>query len=79
MQAIALVTGDEFLLPYNLTIGLEDVLDYIDSLNYKWDTYDNDATFDDLYGIDFAYEIGSTGFCFNFNMVDADEIFQLNL
>jgi hypothetical protein len=79
MQAVALVTGDEFLVPYNLTIEASDVLDYIAKLNYKWDLYENFATFDNFYGVDFAFIIGSSGFCYNFNIIDAEKLFNLDL
>jgi hypothetical protein len=79
MQAVALVTGDEFLVPYNLTTDTVDVLDYIGSLNFNWDVRENDATFDDYYGVDLAYVIGPAGFCFNFNMINAGKLFHLNL
>jgi hypothetical protein len=78
MQAVALVTGDEFLVPFNLTIETRDVLDYIENINYLWKSYENYATFDNLFGIDFASIIGSSGFCYNFNMIDADELFNLD-
>jgi hypothetical protein len=81
MQAVALVTGDEFLVTYNLTIDIHDVLIYIHDLTFKWsDTRTMKyATFDDFYGVDFAYMVGPTGFCYNFNMIDADKLFDLKL
>jgi hypothetical protein len=81
MQAVSLVTSDEFLIPYNLTINTEDVLHYIRKLLLEWndDNVTRNANFDHKYGIDFAEVIGSSGFCYNFNMADADEIFNLNL
>jgi hypothetical protein len=78
MQAVALVTGDEFLVPFNLTIATADVFDFIDLLNMKYDTNKNFVTFDDYYGIDFARIVGSTGFCFNFNMVSSADLFHLD-
>jgi hypothetical protein len=81
MQAVALVTGDEFLLSYNLTIDVHDVLSFINQLNFKWTDprVRKYATFDDYYGVDFAYIIGPSGFCFNFNMINADELLDLKL
>jgi hypothetical protein len=78
MQVVALVTGDEFLVPYNLTIDTEDVLVYINLLSKAYETYQNFVTFDDYYGIDFARVIGSTGFCYNFNMVNASQLLRLD-
>jgi hypothetical protein len=81
MQAVSLVTNDEFLIPYNLTIDTKDVLYYIRKLLLEWkDRYiSRNAYFADKFGIDFAEVIGSSGFCYNFNMADANEIFNLNL
>jgi hypothetical protein len=78
MQAVALVTGDEFLVSFNLTIDTADVFDFIDQLNVDYDTYENYGIFDDYYGIDFARIIGPTGFCFNFNMITTAELFHLD-
>lgn len=81
MQAVGLVTGDEFLVPYNLTIDVVDVLDYIKNLTWNWMDRKlfHVINFDDYYGIDFAEIVGSTGFCYNFNMIDADELFHLDM
>jgi hypothetical protein len=56
MQAIALATGDEFLVPFNLTIDAEDVLDYMSELRVRWHNRKttNFAFFDDYYGVEFA-------------------------
>jgi hypothetical protein len=80
MQAIALVTGDEFLVPFNLTIDTNDVLEHIKNLTWNWNhkNYFQKVHFDDDYGIDFAEIIGASGFCYNFNLVDADELVFLN-
>jgi hypothetical protein len=80
MQAIGLATGDEFLIPFNLTIDAEDVLDYMAELRVKWYTpgYTNFAFFDDYYGVEFAEITGASGFCYNFNMPEAAELLQLN-
>lgn len=81
MQAVGLVTGDEFLVPFNLTIDADDVLVYIKNLTWDWrDTkliHYND--FDDDYGIDFAAIVGSRGICYNFNMVEAVDLFNLEM
>jgi hypothetical protein len=78
MQAVALATGDEFLVPHNLSVDTSDVLVYMEKLLLKWDARKNEASFDDFFGIDFAVIIGPSGFCYNFNMADADEIFHLD-
>jgi hypothetical protein len=81
MQAIGLVTGDEFLVPFNLTIDTDDVLNYMVKLFLNWTEagFTRDAYFDDEYGINFAAFVGSTGFCYNFNLADADELFNLKM
>jgi hypothetical protein len=79
MQAIALVTGDDFLLSFNLTIDTGNVLDYLRKLLVPWkhESYARSAHFDDYYGVDFATTLGPTGFCYNFNMIDAQDLFNL--
>jgi hypothetical protein len=78
MQAVALATGDQFLLRYNLSVDTRDVLSYISDLTFKWVMKENFATFDEFYGIDFAPLIGSTGVCYSFNNADPEQIFNLN-
>jgi hypothetical protein len=77
MQAVALVTGDEFLVPYNLTIDADDVLDYMKSLTWRWFKLFQNTAFDDSYAIRFAPIIGFSGFCFTFNIVQPDVIFRI--
>jgi hypothetical protein len=79
MQAVALVTGDEFLVQYNLTIDSSDVYDYMSELRFNWHKFDHAyiASFDNYYGVDFAEIFGPTGFCYNFNMPEADDFFHL--
>jgi hypothetical protein len=81
MQAVALVTGDEFLLSFNLTIDTEDVLDYLKKLHSNWQMrgYMRLAHFDNFYGIDFALVVGSAGFCYNFNMIESADLFNLEM
>jgi hypothetical protein len=80
MQAIGLVTGDEFLLPFNLTIDTDDVLKYIKQLTWDWTnpSLRHAIHFDYFYSVDFTEIVGAHGFCFNFNMVDTDELFHLD-
>lgn len=77
MQAVALASGDDFLLSYNQSIDTNDVLDFIIKLHIQW-IQGNYATFDDFYGIDFAQVVGPSGFCYNFNLVDANKLFHLD-
>lgn len=78
MQAVALVTGDEFLVSFNLTIDAEDVRDYIASLGYDWheNRHYTVVNFDDQFGIDYAPIPGPSGLCYNFNMIKAEELFK---
>jgi hypothetical protein len=80
MQAVGLVTGDEFLLPYNLTVDADDVHVYIKELTWKWRKHsdDQDISFDDTHGIDFAEILGPTGFCYNFNLINSTELLYLD-
>jgi hypothetical protein len=79
MQAVALVTGDEFLVPLNLTIDTENVLELIESLSYhiygEFDDY-TESYFDDFYGIDFAPILAPSGYCYNFNMIEAKDLYH---
>lgn len=81
MQVIALVTGDEFLLPYNLSIDTVDFHDYLSSLTYNWfvEIDPNFAHFDNRYGIDFALIPGPLGLCYNFNIIESERLLNLNL
>lgn len=81
MQAIALILNDDFLLSYNLSIDVSDVIDYIRNLTWKWAKKDSgiyqEADFDDYFGINFAEIIGPYGFCYTFNIIDAEDLFHL--
>jgi hypothetical protein len=81
MQVVGVVTGDEFLLNYNLTIDTENLLHYLEYLGFYWfkTDLDNYATFDDFYGIDFSLFNAPGGYCYSFNMVLADELFNLDM
>lgn len=79
MQAVGLVTGDDFLAPYNLSIGTEDVVEVIKKLTLKWDTSvtEQEINFDDTYGVRFAEILGPLGFCYSFNIAEASELYNL--
>jgi hypothetical protein len=78
MQAVAIVTGDEFLVSYNITIDTKNVERHINNLVWNWQTdQPHGIGFDDLYGVRFAKILGSSGFCFTFNIVPPDKIFYL--
>jgi acid-sensing ion channel, other len=79
MQAVALVTGDEFLVPFNLTIDANDVVNYIKKLTDSWKTILDNINFDDQYGVAFAEIIGPFGFCYNFNLIRSTELFNLDI
>jgi hypothetical protein len=79
MQAVALVTGDEFMTDYNLTIDTDDVFDFIKKLIWDWRTAEYNFCFNDVYGIDFAEIVGPTGFCYNFNLIQSEDLYNLEL
>jgi hypothetical protein len=81
MQAVALVTGDEFLVSYNLTISTEKVLSCFVGLLNKWDQkyVQREAYFDDKYAAEFNLVMGPSGFCYNFNLANAEELFNPDL
>jgi hypothetical protein len=77
MQAVSLVTGDEFLVPFNLTIDTEDVLETVQDLCWIWyERLTQHLGFDDFYGVNLVPLIGSSGYCFTFNIVEPDELFH---
>jgi hypothetical protein len=78
MQAVALVTEDDFLVSYNLTIDKEDLLHFIELLSYDWNENERFAriSFDDFYGVDFAPIPAPSGICYNFNMIDAEDLYH---
>jgi hypothetical protein len=80
MQAIALVTGDEFLVPFNLTIDTDDVQKYVKHLTWDWTnpSLKHEIHFDDYYSVDFTEILGASGICYNFNLVDSKKLFHLN-
>jgi hypothetical protein len=85
MQATALVTGDEFLLNYNIDIDASDVTDYILNLTWDWSahrSYRNKFThihFDDYWTVYFSELITPYGFCYTFNNPDPDQFYNLNM
>jgi hypothetical protein len=78
MQVVALATGDEVLLPYNLTIDTDDVLDYLYKLFRHFSDVFISFYFDDLYGVNFADIITQSGFCHNFNLAEAHRLLEVN-
>jgi hypothetical protein len=81
MQAIASVTGDEFLVPYNLTMDTGDVLDFIRDLYTPWDRkgFTNKAIFEENFAVSLTSIISHAGFCHNFNIANAEELLNLDL
>jgi hypothetical protein len=77
MQALTLATGDEFLVPYNLTIDTENLEYYLQELAWSW--YENQyqiISFDDIYGVHFYRNFGLSGMCYTFNIIAFDKIFN---
>jgi hypothetical protein len=81
MQAVAVVTGDEFLLTYNLSLGTEDLLSYIDEIKYNFESFHRKSyiVFDDYHGVDVAPIAAPSGICYNFNMIDSEVLFNLDM
>jgi len=82
MQAIALVTNDKFLLNYNITIDTNDVIDYIQKLNRTFynfsEGYNPVLLFLEQFAINFTNVISHHGVCFDFNIVNASQLFHLD-
>jgi hypothetical protein len=87
MQAIALITGDELLLNYNVDIETHDVINYMRNLTWKWAYMEEkkelkttlSVYFDDKYGAAFTEVITPYGICYTFNNPDAQQFFNLQL
>jgi hypothetical protein len=85
MQATALVTGDEFLLNYNIDIDASDVTDYILNLTWDWSgirtkIYKHSFLhYDDYWTVYFSEVITPYGYCYTFNNPDPDKFYRLDL
>ena len=79
MQAIALVLNDEFLLQFNISIETEDILIFIDNLTYHLQKEHKIVHFDDFFAVEFAKIIGPNGFCYTFNIIEPNDLFNLEM
>jgi hypothetical protein len=78
--AVALATGDEFFVAYNLSIDTNEIMLSINRLNFIWEQIRlRDGYFMDAFGIDFAAMAGASGICYNFNMINAADLYHLEL
>jgi len=80
MQAIALVTNDKFLLDYNISIDASDVVDYMHKLERQWfgKGFQPAVYFLERYAVNYTKVISHRGICYDFNIVDASELFHLD-
>lgn len=87
MQAVGLVAKDDFLTNFNISIDAIDVVDYIKALKRTWHTgewvepfgkFDNAMDFANEFGVAVLEIITSWGFCYSFNVIDADKLFHLD-
>lgn len=87
MQAVGLVAKDDFLTNFNISIDANDVVDYIVALKRTWHAdfwtekyggFDNQMDFANEYGVVLAEIITPWGFCYCFNLIDADKLFHLD-
>lgn len=81
MQAIALATGDEFLVPYNLTIDTENIEYYLLELTLEFGEKKKERTvhFDDRYVAVLMLVLGPSGYCYSFNVAAEDEVFNMDV
>lgn len=88
MQAIELMTHDDFLLQYNISIDTSDVVDYmrkairvwtLDHEVYisKFGEYYHKMSFKNLFFVELAEILTSRGFCYSFNIADASQVIKL--
>lgn len=86
MQAIGLMTKDDFLVSYNVSIDASDVVDYILQLERYWHrnsiddefTFANQMDFSNKFSADMAKIVTPWGVCYTFNVVDAEKLFFLD-
>jgi len=80
MQAIALVTNDKFLLNFNITIDASDVIDYMQKLKREWfgEDYASNFYFLERYRVNFTELISHRGICYDFNIINASQLFHLD-
>lgn len=79
MQVIALIHNDDFLLQFNVSIDTKDVLTYIRNMTFDWSKNYRYAHFDDRFAIEYSEIIGPYGFCYTFNIIEANDLFELQM
>lgn len=79
MQAVGLANRDDFLARHNVSVDTDDLVDYIRKLTFVWKQFKlyHFMSFDDILGVDFAEILGPSGFCYNFNLIGAEELYHL--
>lgn len=93
MQAIELITKDNFLEQFNISIDTSDIMYYMKKAMHVWfdsDYYENYEDFEEKeytyyneihfmyrFQVEFAEIITSKGFCYSFNIGDASNLFHL--
>ncbi|XP_070508447.1 sodium channel protein Nach-like isoform X2 [Chironomus tepperi] len=77
LQAISLVISDDFLLHYNVSrIPTDDIADQIEAITLSLRHLIVTSTFSDIYATLFSKIVGPSGICYNFNMVDAQNLYK---
>ncbi|KAL7012612.1 hypothetical protein ACKWTF_014954 [Chironomus riparius] len=77
LQAISLVISDDFLLKYNATrIPTDDIADQIETITLSLRNLIVTSTFSDIYATILSKIVGPSGVCYNFNMVDAQNLYK---
>jgi hypothetical protein len=77
LQAISLVISDDFLLKYNISrIPTDDIAEQIEEFTMSLRKIIVTSTFSDIFAVVLSKVAGPSGVCYNFNMVDAQNLFK---
>lgn len=76
MHAIGLLINDDFLLQFNLSLTTENIMDSLHAVEGIWN--EHEGSFIKKYSLEFAKIITPYGFCYTFNSLNADDLFDFN-
>jgi len=77
LQAIGLIISDDFLLHQNISrISTDDIVDRIDKFTLSIRKTATRFSFSAFFAVFLAKIVGQSGICYNFNMVDATNMYR---
>lgn len=79
MQVVSLVTGDEFLNNFDLDLDTNQFFSYLENITLDMrDTfYTRRLYMNEYVGVELSRIITFNGYCYSFNIPDADNIFHV--